>query len=160
MCYFSVGGPNPQPTSIRGGQNPYISTNSQCYHYSFCPRVFLSLQCQLRWGVAWPDLPPLDPPLPIRPSPMGSNCSHRLLQILYILGDGAYYNIYKFYLYMYNIFIAYRHALARARTHTQIQCSVHQYNSLSVSAYHSVICTHTFHHSCSYSVSQKCVSTA
>src|SRR6218665_841253 len=28
---FSEGGPNP-------GQNPYFSTNSQCYHYSLCSR--------------------------------------------------------------------------------------------------------------------------
>src|SRR6218665_2382035 len=55
MCYSSVGGQiRSRHRYAGGGQNPCISTNSQCYHYSFC---------QLRWG-PWPDLPPpLDPPL-------------------------------------------------------------------------------------------------
>src|SRR6218665_2180548 len=44
-------------TSIRGDQNPYFSTYSQCYHYSFCPQGGAKLHCQLRWG-PWPDLPP------------------------------------------------------------------------------------------------------
>src|SRR6218665_805189 len=34
---FSVGG-QIRSRHRYGGQNPYISTNSQCYHYSFCPQ--------------------------------------------------------------------------------------------------------------------------
>src|SRR6218665_3989626 len=38
ICYFSVRGAKSVADIDTGGQNPYISTNSQCYHYSFCPR--------------------------------------------------------------------------------------------------------------------------
>src|SRR6218665_2927005 len=43
-------------------QNPYISTNSQHYHYSFCPRWGPNSIANFDGG-PWPDLPPLDPPL-------------------------------------------------------------------------------------------------
>src|SRR6218665_911413 len=36
---FSVGGAKSvADIDSGGGQNPYISTNSRCYHYSLCPR--------------------------------------------------------------------------------------------------------------------------
>ena len=59
---FSVGG------QIRclhryGGQNPYFSTNSQRYHYSFCPRGRPNSIANFDGG-PWSDLPPpMDPPL-------------------------------------------------------------------------------------------------
>ena len=47
-----------------GGQNPYISTNSQCYHYSFrsAPEG-AKLHWQFRWGAMAGFAPPRDPPL-------------------------------------------------------------------------------------------------
>ena len=62
MCYFSVGGAESVADIDRGGQNPYISTNSQCYHYSFCSRGGANSIANFDGG-PWPDLPPLDPPL-------------------------------------------------------------------------------------------------
>src|SRR6218665_1773618 len=38
MWYFSMGGAKSVTDIDTGGQKPYISTNAQCYHYSFCPR--------------------------------------------------------------------------------------------------------------------------
>src|SRR6218665_216367 len=38
MCIFFVGGQIRSRHRYGGGQNPYFYTNSQCYHYSFCPR--------------------------------------------------------------------------------------------------------------------------
>src|SRR6218665_1806127 len=51
MWYFSVGGAKSIASIDKGGgQNPYFSTNSQCYHYAFCPRGGSKLHWQLRWG--------------------------------------------------------------------------------------------------------------
>jgi len=49
MWYFSVGG-QIRSRQRYGGGNPYFYANSQCYHYSFCPRGGAKLYCQLRWG--------------------------------------------------------------------------------------------------------------
>src|SRR6218665_3212793 len=56
---FSLGGQIPSRHLDRGvGQNPYISPNSQYYHYSFFPRGGGG-QTPLPTSMgAWPDLPP------------------------------------------------------------------------------------------------------
>src|SRR6218665_3274594 len=56
MLFFHRG-PNPQPTSIRGGQNPYFSTKSQYFHCSFCPGGGPNPIANFDGG-PWPDLPP------------------------------------------------------------------------------------------------------
>jgi len=38
MWYFSVVGAKSVADVNKGGHNPYFWTNSQCYHYAFCPR--------------------------------------------------------------------------------------------------------------------------
>ena len=60
--YFSVGGAKSVGRHRQGGQNPYLSTNSQCYHYSFCSR---GGQTPLPTSMEgpWPDWSLLDPPL-------------------------------------------------------------------------------------------------
>src|SRR6218665_1391173 len=60
-------GPNPYPSvsyiDTGGGQNPYISTTSQCYHNSFCPRGGPH-SIDNRWAMAGFAPPPyMDPPL-------------------------------------------------------------------------------------------------
>ena len=37
VLFFPWGGESVADIDTGVGQNPYISTNSQCYHYSFCP---------------------------------------------------------------------------------------------------------------------------
>jgi len=71
VLFFSVGGANPYPTSIQGGQNPYISTNSQYYHHSFCPKGGPNSIDNFNGG-PWPNLPPLDPPLAL----LDGHCGH------------------------------------------------------------------------------------
>src|SRR6218665_546121 len=61
MCIFFVGGQIRSRYRYGGGQNPYFYTNSQCYHYSFCPRG-AKLHCHLRWG-GHGRICPLDPSL-------------------------------------------------------------------------------------------------
>src|SRR6218665_1828927 len=57
MCYFSVGGGKSVADIDTGGQNPYILTNSQCYHYSFCPGGGPNSIANFDGGPC-PDLPP------------------------------------------------------------------------------------------------------
>jgi len=63
MCYFSVGGSQIRSRHRYGGQNPYNSTNSQCYHYSFCPRGEPNSIANFDWGAMAGSSPSLDPPL-------------------------------------------------------------------------------------------------
>src|SRR6218665_2023176 len=58
MWYFPTEGGAKSVTDIgMGGQNPYISTNSQYYNYSFCPRGGqIPLPTSMRGP--WPDFPP------------------------------------------------------------------------------------------------------
>src|SRR6218665_1089836 len=62
-CYFSVGVPNPVPTIDTGGQNPYFSTKSHCYHCSFCPGGGPNSIANFDGGAMAGFAPSLDPPL-------------------------------------------------------------------------------------------------
>src|SRR6218665_418255 len=62
ILVFGRGGQIRSPHRLGGGQNPKIYTNSQFYHYCFCPRGGPNSIANFDGG-PWPDLPPLDPPL-------------------------------------------------------------------------------------------------
>src|SRR6218665_62203 len=83
---FSVGlGAKSVADIDMGGQNPYFSTYSQCYHYSFCPRGGPNSTANFDGG-PWPDLPPLDPPLYV------SLHICKILNYIYV-EQGSYFNV-------------------------------------------------------------------
>src|SRR6218665_2871546 len=66
VVFFSFWGAKSVADIDTGGakiQNPYISTDSQCYHYSFCLRGGPNSIDNFDGGGAWPDLSILDLPL-------------------------------------------------------------------------------------------------
>src|SRR6218665_3742825 len=59
MVFFSHrGAKSVADSATGGGQNPYFSTKSQCYHCSFCPGGGAKLHCQFRWGAMAGFAPP------------------------------------------------------------------------------------------------------
>jgi len=55
LVFFHRGGPNPQPTSIRGAK---ILTFQQNHKITILPLLFLSRRGAISMGEPWPDLPP------------------------------------------------------------------------------------------------------
>src|SRR6218665_501638 len=72
MGGFPRGAPKSLAHMVWGGQNPYIYTNSQFYHYCFCHRGGQT-PMPTSMGGPWPDLPP-----------PGSATGHRAVRILLV----------------------------------------------------------------------------